>query len=52
MDLRETYLFMKMRLLSPESSFCYEDVHYKVRIGTSLVAQWLRISLPVQGTWI
>ena len=22
------------------------------KLGTSLVAQWLRIRLPVQGTWV
>ena len=24
----------------------------KLKIGTSLVAQWLRIRLPMQGTWV
>ena len=24
----------------------------KIYLGTSLVAQWLRIRLPVQGTWV
>ena len=24
----------------------------KCKIGTSLVAQWLRIHLPMQGTWV
>ena len=24
----------------------------RIRTGTSLVVQWLRIRLPVQGTWV
>ena len=27
-------------------------VKKKKKIGTSLVAQWLRILLPTQGTWV
>ena len=26
-------------------------LYKKEKIGTSLVAQWLRICLPMQGTW-
>ena len=25
---------------------------FKIILGASLVAQWLRICLPVQGTWV
>ena len=25
---------------------------YKTGMGTSLVVQWLRIRLPMQGTWV
>ncbi|KAJ8792000.1 hypothetical protein J1605_020202 [Eschrichtius robustus] len=25
---------------------------YKINKGTSLVAQWLRIRMPLQGTWV
>ena len=28
----------------------YISVNYKVGVGTSLVVQWLRIFLPMQGT--
>ena len=30
----------------------YISVNYKVGVGTSLVVQWLRIFLPMQGTCI
>ena len=36
------------------SGFKY-SVHEKLKInkkGTSLVAQWIRIHLPMQGTWV
>ena len=29
-----------------------QPFHLKIVIGTSLVAQWLRIHLPMQGTWV
>ena len=29
-----------------------EKQHLKEIVGTSLVAQWLRIHLPMQGTWV
>ena len=29
-----------------------EKVYLKSQRGTSLQAQWLRIRLPVQGTWV
>lgn len=28
------------------------DIHKKFCLGTSPVAQWLRIHLPIQGTWV
>ena len=28
------------------------EIHIKRTNGTSLVVQWLRIHLPVQGTWV
>ena len=28
------------------------QMHIKIMMRTSLVVQWLRISLPMQGTWI
>ena len=33
-----------------ESYECFWGIRWK--IGASLVAQWLRISLPMQGTWV
>ena len=30
----------------------YKNVNYKIGVGTSLVAQWLRICLPMRGTWV
>ena len=30
----------------------FPDSHFKVHRGTSLVVQWLRIRLPMQGTWV
>ena len=29
-----------------------EDVVKNCKLGTPLVAQWLRICLPMQGTWV
>ena len=29
-----------------------KQIIINLTIGTSLVAQWLRICLPVQGTWV
>ena len=34
-----------------EASSCNSLVKKK-NLGTSLVVQWLRISLPMQGTWV
>ena len=34
------------------SSLMWEEVSEKCRFWTSLVAQWLRIRLPMQGTWV
>ena len=39
------------------STFCFYEFDYsrdliKVYSGTSLVARWLRIRLPMQGTWV
>ena len=32
---------------------CFTDSCSKIEgLGTSLVAQWLRICLPMQGTWL
>ena len=30
----------------------YNCLILKAIVGTSLVAQWLRIRLPIQGTWV
>ena len=32
--------------------FYREIEHEKVTGGVSLVAQWLRVCLPMQGTWV
>ena len=32
--------------------FTYQSLILKGNWGTSLVAQWLRIRLPMQGTWV
>ena len=29
-----------------------EDRHQQAKVRTSLVAQWLRIRLPMQGIWV
>ena len=29
-----------------------QHIHLKIEVGTSLVAQWLRIHLPMQGTQV
>ena len=31
---------------------CITQETLKNKIGASLVAQWLRIRLPMQGTWV
>ena len=37
----------------PDMSFHSTTMQFKKAIfGTSLVAQWLRIHLPMQGTWV
>ena len=38
------YLFDSLHILS--------DLHLEVKQETSLVVQWLRIHLPMQGTWV
>ena len=36
-----------------DGSAAYFEMNKKVRhIGNSLVAQWIRIYLPMQGTWV
>ena len=37
---------------SSNSSLCDRSLRISSRIWTSLVAQWLRICLPTQGTWV
>ena len=33
-------------------TFSLSPQHLILTVGTSLVAQWLRIRLPMQGTWV
>ena len=33
-------------------SFHLTNAYFKIPLGTSLVAQWLRICLSMQGTWV
>ena len=41
------YFFFKVRL-----KHTMKFTFLKCTLGTSLVAQWLRIRLPMQGTWV
>ena len=37
--------------LVPWAPVCEEELEVE-RVGTPLVVQWLRIRLPMQGTWV
>ena len=40
--------YYAVKNFSPQVSVPFERTY----MGTSLVAQWLRICLPMQGTWV
>ena len=40
------------QLSSSSSSNMLCIFKYVIHVGTSLVVQWLRLRLPVQGTWV
>ena len=44
------YKFKKKKKNTSENSMTFQ--YKNLRLGASLVAQWLRICLPVQGTWV
>ena len=45
-------VFLSWRVLINNSSRILPECHQNTTIGTSLVAQWLRIRLPMQGTQV
>ena len=45
---RESYMFIGILQISEKKTSSTKEV----RSRASLVAQWLRICLPVQGTWV
>ena len=50
--IRRSYKFLERKHRSRKGSvFMALDFLEKV-LGTSLVVQWLRICLPMQGTWV
>ena len=58
LNSEQTALRTGMRMFSPEGIFSESEktkigkVKVKMPPRASLVAQWLRIHLPMQGTWV
>ena len=46
---------IQVLLTNKDKFLCRPFIHMELKatwVGTSLVAKWLRISLPMQGTWV
>ena len=43
---------LKSRLVDSVATSAFKRRSLNVTVGTSLVVQWLRIHLPMQGTWV
>ena len=50
--VRETTNPIKRHLPVEATFLCLANILIKKIIRTSLVAQWIRIHLPMQGTWV
>ena len=43
---------LKSRLVDSVATNAFKSCSLNVTVRTSLVVQWLRIHLPMQGTWV
>ena len=46
------YITESLCCIPETSTHCELTILQKNKLGASLVAQWLRICLPMQGTWV
>ena len=51
-DPRWPVKVLKSRLVDSVATNAFKRRSLNVTVGTSLVVQWLRIHLPMQGTWV
>ena len=45
-------LFSFLLIKKKKNIYIYIYIHIHTYVATSLVVQWIRIHLPVQGTWV
>ena len=51
-DPRWPVKVLKSRLVDSVATNAFKRHSLNVTVGTPLVVQWLRIHLPMQGTWV